>query len=333
MKHLRGIFLLLLFAGTLHCQYERVDDVIPPLDFTWMPQNQIGIEEPVSFIPNTPFDADYLWEFSDEDTSTLSEPEKYFFQGGRHSVKLTVTLDGGGTLTRTKVIFIDPFKHKMNPIPGGTFQMGCNELVDLFCELNEHPRHQVTLQAFFMGATEVTQNEWVAVTGQNPSTFTGCGECPVETVSWNDIQAFIDTLSSLSGFNYSLPSEAQWEHAARAGDTSLIYSGSNDLSSVGWWGNPSGFPQPVGTLAPNAWGLYDMSGNIFEWCEDYVHNSYTGAPSDGSAWLDPPDPNGNRVLRGGAWLNGESFCRVSSRSLAAKSEEAWNFIGFRLARD
>lgn len=332
MKQLPRFFLLLLFAGSLHCQYERVDDVIPPLDFSWMPQTQIGIDEPVSFIPNTPFSADYFWEFGDGDTSTLAEPEKTFFQAGRHSVKLTVTLEGGGTVSKTKQIFIDPFKQKMMPVPGGTYMMGCTP-GDPVCDTIEFPRHLVTLQTFFLGSTEVTQREWQAVMEENPSTFTGCEECPAETVSWNDVQAFIDTLNSLSGFSYYLPSEAQWEYAARAGDTSVIYAGSNNLSLVGWWGNPSGFPQPVAGLAPNAWGLYDMSGNVFEWCEDHIHYNYTGAPSDGSAWLNLSVPSSNRVLRGGAWVSGESACRVSSRSLTANSDEAWYFIGFRLARD
>ena len=179
-------------------------------------------------------------------------------------------------------------------IPPGSFMMGSTN-----GRPNEKPVHQVTIsQPFYMGEYEVTQAQWQAVMGNNPSHFKDCGgNCPVEQVSWEDAQSFIGKLNeSNDGFTYRLPSEAEWEYACRAGTTG-DYAG--NLSDVAWFSKNSGGsgPHAVGQKQPNAWGLFDMQGNVFEWCQDCYHETYFRAPTDGSAWLSGGDEN-RRMLRG-----------------------------------
>lgn len=334
MKSFFKSFLLLIFVVNLHCKYDRIDDVIPAISFVYSPENQNGIDEDIVFTASASFAIQsYFWEFGDGSSSTVESPQRVYDKGGRYAVKLTLTAQGGGTYTAEKELFIDPFKQKMIPIPGGTFLMGCDWPPDEDCDpVLEYPRHQVTLAPFFMAETEVTQEEWQAVTGDNPSTFAGCAQCPVETVTWDHVQDFIDTLNKLSGFAYYLPSEAQWEYAARAGDTTVVFAGGDVLEFVGWYGNSTGSTQPVGTLDANAWFLSDMSGNVFEWCEDDYHGHYNGAPSDGSAWVNA-SPSGIKVVRGGAWSSPQIDCRLSARSLSVPKNAGSDILGFRLGRD
>ena len=334
MKSVFKYFLILIFAGNLHCSYDRIDDAIPAPDFNFSPATQIGIDQDITFTASADFAIQsYFWEFGDGGSSAEASPVWVYDKGGRYTVKLTLTAKGGETFSAEKKLFIDPFKNNMNPIPGGTFLMGCNFPTDEDCDpVLEHPQHQVTLAPFFLGATEVTQEAWQAITGENPSFFGGCPDCPVELVTWDQVHAFIDTLNSLSGFAYYLPSEAQWEYAARAGGTTEVYSGGNGLHLVGWYGSPTGSTHPVGTLAPNAWSLFDMSGNVFEWCEDDFHGDYNGAPADGSPWVDA-SPSALKVIRGGAWSHPELDCRLSARMLNQPKNAGSNFVGFRLARN
>jgi len=146
--------------------------------------------------------------------------------------------------------------------------------------------------------------------------FKGCDECPVERVSWNDIQEFIKTLNQKTGKKYRLPTEAEWEFAARGGanGSSTKYAGSNNIDEVGWYTSNSGSKtRPVGGKKANELGIFDMSGNVWEWCEDDWHDNYNGAPTDGRAWIDSPRGN-RRVLRGGSWSGNSGYCRVSNRS-------------------
>ena len=334
MKSFFKSILLLLLLGNLHCKYDRIDDVIPAISFVYSPENQNGIDEDIVFTASASFAIQsYLWEFGDGNSSTDQSPQKVYDKGGRYAVKLTITAQGGETYSAEKELFIDPFKQKMAAIPGGSFLMGCDWPPDEDCDpVLEHPRHQVTLAPFFLAETEVTQEEWQAVTGDNPSFFGGCAECPVESVSWDQVQDFIDTLNKLSGFAYYLPSDAQWEDAARAGDTTVVFAGGNDLEFVGWYGIPTGGPQPVGALDPNAWFLSDMSGNVFEWCEDDYHGDYNGAPTDGSAWVDA-SPGSIKVVRGGAWSSPQLDCRLSARSWSVPKNTESNILGFRVGRD
>jgi formylglycine-generating enzyme required for sulfatase activity len=217
----------------------------------------------------------------------------------------------------------------MVAVEGGTFTMGCTEEQGNECSDDEKPAHQVTLSNFSIGKYEVTQEEWEAVMGKNPSHFQGARR-PVEMVSWNDIQQFLERLNQLTGKNYRLPTEAEWEYAARGGKHSkgFRYSGSNDLDSVAWFdGNSMKQTHNAGQKQPNELGLYDMSGNVWEWCNDWFDATYYG----GSEEQNPPGPakGEGRVLRGGSWLLSARICRVSFRFI--NLPEIGNLdYGFRL---
>jgi formylglycine-generating enzyme required for sulfatase activity len=173
----------------------------------------------------------------------------------------------------------------------------------------------LAMKGFYIGKYEVTQAQWQAVMGNNPSYFKG-GNNPVENVSWNDVQEFIKKLNAMTGRNYSLPTEAQWKYAANEGknNSSYEYSGSNSLGTVGWYTDNSGSStHPVGQKSPNALGIYDMSGNVWEWCQDCYDSS-----------------GSNRVLRGGSWHGSAQYCRVSNRRNRAP-DIRYNNYGFRLS--
>ena len=201
-------------------------------------------------------------------------------------------------------------------VPGGEFWMGSPDGEGFDAE---HPRHQVRVNGFWMGKYEVTQAQWQAVMGNNPSDFKGADR-PVEQVSWNDAQAFLQTLnaawaSSQSPIQFRLPSEAEWEYAARAGTQTTYYFGddSSQLGDYAWFeGNSGHKTHSVGQKLPNAWGLYDMHGNVWEWCADTWHDNYNGAPTDGSAWGSFGDGEA-KLLRGGSWNCNSNACRSAYR--------------------
>ena len=212
-------------------------------------------------------------------------------------------------------VIID-FENNMKKIPSGTFTMGCKEGRDKDCGGDEKPAHSVSVSSFYMNKYEVTQEVWRAVMGSDPPElkFKGCDKCPVERVSWNDSQEFLKKLNKMTGRKYRLPTEAEWEYAARGGQD-YQYAGSNTLKDVAWYSDNSGKKtHPVGQLSPNGYGLYDMSGNVYEWCEDYYHKTYDGAPTNGSAWNTGGDKK-HRVLRGGSWYGNyfNSNCRTAYR--------------------
>jgi formylglycine-generating enzyme required for sulfatase activity len=191
-------------------------------------------------------------------------------------------------------------------VQGGTFQMGSNDSQD-----GAAPVHSVTLSDFYMGKNVVTQAQWKAVMGNNPSYFKG-DNLPVEQVSWNDVQDFLSKLNTLSGKNYRLPTEAEWEYAARGGSKSqrYTYSGSNTLSDVAWYvDNSGGSTHAVGTKQPNELGLYDMSGNVWEWCSDW----YGDYSSDAQTNPTGPISGSDRVSRGGGWADIARICRTALR--------------------
>ena len=221
-------------------------------------------------------------------------------------------------------------------VEGGTFNMGATEEQGSSYYSNERPVHEVTLSDYYIGKFEVTQGVWKAVMGYNPSYFQKGDNYPVEQVSWNDIQDFLTKLNQLTGKKYALPTEAQWEYAARGGNKSkgYKYSGSNDIENVAWyWYNSSTSsssrsPQPVGSKQPNELGLYDMSGNVWEWCSDwYGSDYYSNSPSTDPAG---PETGSDRVLRGGSWGDYASYCRVSFRNYNNPSDRGRNFCGFRV---
>ena len=228
----------------------------------------------------------------------------------------------GQTFTANGVSF------KMIPVEGGTFTMGATSEQGSDVGSDEKPAHQVTLSSYYIGETEVTQELWEAVMGSNPSNFKGTNR-PVEKVSWDDCKSFIEKLNSLTGENFRLPTEAEWEYAARGGSKGQghKYSGSNSLSKVAWHIDNSGYKtHPVKQKSPNELGIYDMSGNVREWCQDWK-----GAYSDGSQ-TNPTGPTSGsyRVYRGGCWGGGGDLCRVSYRDSRLPGSSAGD-LGFRLA--
>ena len=234
-------------------------------------------------------------------------------------------------------------------VKGGTLYLGATREQGDDADPDEYPGHKVTVDSYMIGQTEVTQALWKAVMGNNPSLFTGDSNRPVERVSWDDCQTFIRKLNSLTGQHFRLPTEAEWEFAARGGTkcNSYKYAGSNDLGNVGWYWQNSGnrflpgtdddwdwnemiynkcATHPVGKKNSNELGIYDMSGNVFEWCYDwwgeYSANSLTNpkGPSYGS----------HHVAKGGCWSFDAGFCRVSNRNLYPP-DHIGNNLGFRLA--
>ncbi|MCB0575363.1 MAG: formylglycine-generating enzyme family protein [Saprospiraceae bacterium] len=240
----------------------------------------------------------------------------------------------------------DPYKEIVNGcefrmiyVEGGAFEMG-SPGSDREAFSDEKPQHRVNVSDFYIGKYPVTQALWKAVMGgKNPSNFKD-DDRPVEQVSWNDAQGFIKRLNELTdatrpqGHLYRLPTEAEWEYAARGGKyhaEGYKYAGSDRLKDVGWFGENSGNEtHPVGQKRPNQLDIFDMNGNVLEWCEDDWHNNYNDAPNDGSAWIDHPDRGLRRVHRGGSWTYAVLFCRVAIRNYNAPINEN-NNIGFRLA--
>lgn len=170
--------------------------------------------------------------------------------------------------------------------------------------------------------------------GSNPSSFKNCGDCPVESISWDDVQKFLKKINQkYPGQNYRLPTEAEWEYAACGGQQSkgYTYAGSNDVADVAWYdGNSDNKTHPVGGKKANELGIFDLSGNVWEWCQDIWHDNYQGAPTDGNAWTTGSN-SAFRVCRGGAWYNSSSNCRVANR-LNVVPAVRLNYVGFRLAR-
>ena len=222
---------------------------------------------------------------------------------------------------------------EMVHVQGGEFMMGCTEKHS-DCSVNEAPAHPVKLSGYYIAKYEVTQALWMAVMGgKNPSKVIG-DSLPVTRVSWSDAQTFIGKLNQLTGKKYRLPTEAEWEFAARGGNLSKNYkfSGSNTLEDVAWCNNNSGNkPHAVGTKQPNELGIYDMSGNVYEWCSDgydnYEWNSYEMIENPKGYNLSQ-----TKVYRGGGMSSYWDVCRVSARAQSIPTYQ-FNYVGFRLAMD
>ena len=244
----------------------------------------------------------------------------------------------GSTIGLRLVLAGDPTVHlftvndvtfTMKEVPGGTFTMGATSEQGSDAYNDENPTHSVTLSSFWIGQTEVTQELWTAVMGSNPSYFSGTN-LPVELVSWNDCQEFITKLNALIGETFRLPTEAEWEYAARGAQTGgTKYAGSDNVDDVAWYGNnSSSTTHTVGTKRPNELGLYDMSGNVAEWCKDW-YGDYSSASQ-----TDPQGPASGtyRVWRSGNWGGALArYCRVSYRGNSTPSTRSRS-LGLRLAR-
>ena len=252
--------------------------------------------------------------------NVLEEYDRFVADG----VRFKVETYGAETQTFT----VNGVSFTMVDVEGGKFTMGATSeqgTSDPYDD--EYPTHSVTLSDFAIGETEVTQELWRAVMGNNPSHFSGTN-LPVERVSWNDCQTFIQKLNQLTGKNFRLPTEAEWEYAARGGQKSrgYKYAGSNTLSDVAWYvDNSSRKTHPVKQKKANELGLYDMSGNVYEWCQDW-HGNYGSA-----AQTNPTGPSSGsyRVYRGGSWGISASDCRVAYRCDNSPGNRDF-FLGFRV---
>lgn len=208
-------------------------------------------------------------------------------------------------------------------IPTGEFMMGSN------LWSNSQPRHKVTLSSFLMGKYPVTQKQYQAVMNESPSYFTGDDNYPVESVTWDKSVEFCQKLAQRTGYQVTLPSEAQWEYAARARTTTAYSFGNSekDLDKYAWyWANSNKTIHPVGLKLPNPWGLYDTLGNVWEWCLDDWHENYLSAPHDGSAWL---KGNSDKVVRGGGWIRSSIRCLCGFRSWYSPEDRSYD-VGFRV---
>lgn len=223
------------------------------------------------------------------------------------------------------IFTLNGVRFKMIKVEGGTFKMGSPKNDSDSCD-DEKPQHNVTLKDFYIGETVVTQALWKSVMKRNPSGFTGEDDLPVERVSYDDITGFLAQLNDklkdqLHGMKFALPTEEQWEFAARGGVKSkgYKYSGSNNIAQVAWYDNNSNFrTHPVRKMAPNELGIYDMSGNVWEWCDSYWRSNYNTKPN-----------RYHRVMRGGCWYNDASYCRVAYRANGTPGNRD-DGTGFRL---
>lgn len=238
--------------------------------------------------------------------------------------------NGGGS-SKEKEYEVKGVTFKMIEVKGGTFTMGALPNDEKASEY-EKPAHSVTVSDFFIGETEVTQELWEAVMGANPSHFEG-KNLPVDYLSWNNCQAFIEMLNGLcegqlGKKRFRLPTEAEWEYAARGGNKSegYLYSGGNTLSLVGWYGdNSSEQTHPVASLRPNELGIYDMSGNVWEWCQDWYGDYSSSSQSNPQG----PSNGSYHVRRGGSWDDNARNCRSSYRGNNTHGISYYHF-GLRL---
>jgi len=252
------------------------------------------------------------------------------YQNGKYSSDASRRI---GELTKLKIpTEVAAIASNMVRVSGGTFTMGCTSEQGGDCYDDESPAHQVTLSDYDIGRYEVTQAEWRAVMGSDPEEleFKGCDRCPVEQVSWNDIQEFLGKLNGMTNGGYRLPTEAEWEYAARGGSSSrgYKYAGGNDLNRVVWYDNNSDSKtHPVGQKQANELGLYDTSGNVWEWCSDWYGAYASGVQANPKG----PIQGTRRANRGGGWGGNMRNCRVSIRSGNDPAIRLYA-LGFRLAR-
>ena len=273
-----------------------------------------------------------------EGTLSYGSHSVYAVDGTKKTAVKTVNVtEGTGAMADVSLSFFNPerFEVKVNGVtfemvyvPGGTFTMGATAEQGYEAWDEEKPTHSVTLSGYYIGKYEVTQAQWKAIMGNNPSRFKG-DNLPVECVSWYACQEFIRKLNQLTGKKFSLPTEAQWEYAARGGKSGgTKYSGSNNIGNVAWYEDNSGDKtHPVGEKSPNDLGIYDMSGNVWEWCQDwYDSNYYENSPTSNPTG---PDSGSFRVWRGGGWSYNARYCRVSFRN-GYTPDYRVNYLGLRL---
>lgn len=307
----------------------------------------------------------YYWDFGNGQTSNQEKPTYAYPQGGTYTVKLKISNPCGEDWSNNRTLTITE-SPVMKSIPTGKFPMGCNPDYDPNCLDDEMPTRSVTLNTYQISEAEVTQVQWQTLMGSNPSNFS-CPQCPVEMVSWYDAVVYCNRLSEAVGLEpcyysntsftsvygkngsdwtlpnsgtvywktsatgYRLPTEAEWERAARDGVTNKIYSGGNDINAAAWYESNSGnqthaVKQKPAYGTPN-YQLYDMSGNVYEWCFDWYDTYPSGSQTNPTG----PASGSNRVVRGGSWNTPSTYCRVAHRG-ALPPYGYRNDAGFRLVR-
>ena len=239
-------------------------------------------------------------------------------------VDISPTIGKANYTPNVKTFYANGVSFEMVEVRGGTFRMGATSEQGSDDSDDEKPVHSVTLSSYYIGKTEVTQALWKAVMGSNPSYWKG-DNLPVECVNWNDCQEFIRKLNAITGQNFRLPTEAEWEFACRGGNNSrgYKYSGSNYIDNVAWLGDKT---HPVATKLPNELGIYDMSGNVYEWCSDWKGDYSSGAKTNPKG----PYDGSRRVIRGGGWA-GYPWCYRSSGRFCESPGHRDNALGLRLS--
>ncbi len=286
--------------------------------YLWWAAGVIGLLACISLIPWDKLSFDSITASNDTDNFQLVEEKE---SAGAASDNESAAND----IMTKQEFYANGVPFTMVGVKGGTFQMGCE---DSNADSNERPTHMVTLDSYYIGETEVTQELWEAVMEYNPSEFQYDSQLPVEFVSWEDCENFILRLNDITQKSFRFPTEAEWEYAARGGHEAIstTYAGSDNISEVGWFNaNSDSMTHPVKGKSPNSLGLYDMSGNLWEWCQDWL-DSYPSEPTHNPLG---PFSGSSKVLRGGAWNGGPKNCRLSNRD-GRTVDYASNRLGLRL---
>jgi len=327
MRCFKFIFIGILIAAISSCKEPVSGIILDPSDLI------IGVGQTatltVTFLPYNATNTKVSWESSDKNVATVDNGKVIGKAVGRSTI--TVIAQDGGRTAKCWVYVIQPIEpEEMIWVEGGTFIMGCTEEQGEDCFDGARPSHQLTLSGFYIGKYIVTQKEWVAGMGYNPSydVFTG-DNIPVHCIAWIHAQEYISALNAYTGKKYRLPTEAEWEYAARGGNKSegYMYSGSNYPYEVGWYSSDSRIFS-VGLKKPNELGIYDMSGNVWEFCSDWIEE-YTDIPQTNPVG---PATGDFRVIRGGSMSSSPICARVSYRACWAEGQILCNG-GFRLVLD
>lgn len=297
-----------------HAQVEAVTDA------SWISDFKYDVEERISFKVA-----------QNSSTDSREAVVKVIYPGVDPAPEFKVIQKGAPVYEPVLTYNVKGIKFDMILVAGGTFGMGATpEQKPGPPEQNEYPVHKVSLTDYYIAKYQVTQDLWEAVMGNNPSEHKGNPRYPVDNINWNDAQKFVESLNKLTDGNFAMPTEAQWEFAARGGVKSegYLYCGSKEPENVAWFSENSQTTHEVGQLAPNELGLYDMSGNVAEWCQDWF------GPYSSEDQADPkgPEDGSCRVWRGGGFFNFRQYIRTSFRGFCFP-ERANNFFGFRLVRN
>ena len=331
--------------------YDELNELRTQCTWTWTTQNGVngynvkGPNDNSIFLPAAGYldgsslfnagSSGYCWSSTPHESNSDYAYYLRFLSGFRnmssyyryYGYSVRPVCGGGSSTPSDETITVNGVSFKMIAVEGGTFSMGATSEQGSDADSDESPVHSVTLSSYSIGETEVTQELWQAVMGSNPSYFSGYPQRPVECVTWNDCQTFITKLNQLTGKNFRLPTEAEWEYAARGGNKSkgYKYSGSNTIGDVAWYWDNSNSTHDVKTKAANELGIYDMSGNVYEWCQDWYGNYSSNSQTNPTG----PSSGSDRVGRGGSWYGDAGGCRVSYRYYSTPDNYNY-FLGLRL---